>query len=59
MSFEREHPEVLDLETNLEFEPEVYRAMSDYNGQRQHQTTIMEAKKDSTVLTGETPRSSA
>ena len=60
MSFERE---VSDLETDLEaveacrFEPEVYRAMSDHNGQRQCQkTTIVEARKDSVVLTGETLR---
>ena len=47
-------------ETDLEavepcqFEPEVYRAMSDHNGQRQRQkTTTVEVKEDSTVLTGE------
>ena len=61
MSFDREHLEVSDLETDVEvvdacqFEPEVYRTMSDHNGQRQRQkTTTVKAKKDSTVLTGET-----
>ena len=49
------------LKTDLEavgvcqFEPEVHSAMSDHNSQRQrHETTTVEAKKDSTVLTGET-----
>ena len=52
LSFKREHPEVSDLETDPEafepcqFEPEVYRTMSDHNGQRQRQkTTILEVKK--------------
>ena len=46
LHFEREHPEVSDLETDLEaveacqFEPEVYRAMSDHNGQRLRQKTM-------------------
>ena len=50
-----------DRETDLEalelcqFEPEVYRAMSVHNCQRQcHKTTTVEVKKDSTVLTGGT-----
>ena len=50
-----------DLETDPEvfepcqFEPEVYRAMSDHGGQRQCQKmTTVEVKKDSTVLTGKT-----
>ena len=58
--FEREHLEVSDLDTHLEvvepcqFEPEVYRTMSDHSGQRQHQkTTTVEVKKGSMVLTGE------
>ena len=34
-----------------QFEPEVYRAMSDHNGQK---ATTLGAKKDSTLLTGKT-----